>query len=141
MHSASTHAEKNKAPERRFKSSAKAHRKRLDCSHFVNYIYQKAHLPYPYASSEELYVGVDSFQRVFNPMPGDLIVWRGHVGIVTDPYQTRFVSVLRSGVKADNYLSNYWKRRGKPRFLRYAGIQTAERVASFLPSDRGANGD
>lgn len=99
---------------------------RLDCSHFVHYVYQRAHLPYQYASSEELYQGVDAFQRVFDPMPGDLIVWRGHVGIITDPNGNRFVSVLRSGVKTDDYLSAYWRSRGRPRFLRYVGNRMAE---------------
>jgi cell wall-associated NlpC family hydrolase len=92
----------------------------------VNYVYRRAHLPYRYASSEELYEGVDSFQRVYEPMPGDLIVWKGHVGIVTDPNENRFVSVLRSGVKTDDYLSRYWKSRGRPRFLRYLGNRPAQ---------------
>jgi hypothetical protein len=99
---------------------------RLDCSHFVNYVYRKAHRPYPYASSEELYQGVDTFQRVFHPLPGDLIVWRGHVGIITDPNENRFVSVLRSGVKTDDYSSPYWRHRGQPHFLRYVGNRMAK---------------
>ena len=119
----------------------KARYKRLDCSHFVNQVYQRAHLPYPYASSKELYEGVDAFRRVSYPMPGDLIVWRGHVGIITDPGQTRFVSVLSSGVRADNYLSRYWKTRGKPRFLRYTGNRSAQRIARALSPDIGNNGD
>jgi hypothetical protein len=117
---------------------------RLDCSHFVNYVYRKAHRPYSYASSEELYEGVDAFQRVFDPMPGDLIVWRGHVGIITDPKLNRFVSVLRSGVKTDDYLSTYWKSRGKPRFLRYVGNGVAEhknRTLSQGAATSFANGD
>ncbi len=117
---------------------------RLDCSHFVHYVYEKAHLPYQYASSEELYEGVDAFQRVFDPMPGDLIVWRGHVGIITDPNGNRFVSVLRSGVKTDDYLSRYWKSRGKPRFLRYVGTRMAEHQNRTLTQKAAvsfANGD
>jgi cell wall-associated NlpC family hydrolase len=101
---------------------------RLDCSHFVNYVYRRAHLPYHYASSEELYEGIDSFRRVFDPKPGDLIVWKGHVGIVTNPKDSRFVSVLRSGVKTDYFLSPYWRSRGRPRFMRYVGNRTAERI-------------
>jgi NlpC/P60 family protein len=105
---------------------------RLDCSHFVHDVYKRAHLPYPYASSEQLYEGIDAFQRVFDPMPGDLIVWRGHVGIITDPNGNRFVSALRSGVKTDDYLSRYWKSRGKPRFLRYVGNRVAEHQSRTL---------
>jgi len=62
---------------------------------------------------------MEGFKRVLHPKPGDLIVWRGHVGIVVDPAEKTFLSALRSGVKTSSYESHYWKRRGKPRFLRY----------------------
>lgn len=131
VHAVKGHAEKRNSQHPRKSTSlpqlaGKKRHTRLDCSHFVNYVYRRAHLPYRYASSEELYEGIDAFQRVFNPMPGDLIVWKGHVGIVTDPAEKRFVSVLRSGVKTDDYLSRYWRSRGEPHFLRYVGTRTAE---------------
>ena len=91
----------------------------LDCSHFVHELYERAGLPYTYAPSRDLYDGVSEFRRVFSPEPGDLIVWRGHVGIVTDAYEHLFFSALRSGVKIAAYDSGYWKRRGRPRFFRY----------------------
>jgi cell wall-associated NlpC family hydrolase len=126
IQTAKAHAEKRKSQSPRkapriSRLATQTRHTRLDCSHFVNYVYGKARLPYRYASSEELYEGTDSFQRVFDPMPGDLIVWKGHVGIVIDPNESRFVSVLRSGVKTDDYLSRYWQSRGQPRFLRYVG--------------------
>ncbi len=126
IHAVKGHAEKRKPQSARHSPSiarlaTRTRHTRLDCSHFVNYVYRRAHLPYRYASSEELYEGVDSFHRVYDPIPGDLIVWRGHVGIVTDPIENRFVSALRSGVKTDDYFSRYWKSRGQPRFLRYVG--------------------
>jgi cell wall-associated NlpC family hydrolase len=93
----------------------------LDCSHFVQYLYEQAGLYYGYAPSRSLYEGMEGFKRVLHPMAGDLIVWRGHVGIVVDPAETTFLSALRSGVKTSSYESHYWKRRGKPRFLRYIG--------------------
>jgi len=124
IHPVKGHAEKRKPQSARQSPSiprlaTRTRHTRLDCSHFVNYVYRRARLPYRYASSAELYEGTDSFQRVFEPMPGDLIVWKGHVGIVTDPNQNRFVSVLRSEVSTDDYLSRYWKSRGQHRFLRY----------------------
>jgi cell wall-associated NlpC family hydrolase len=85
----------------------------------VHELYERAGLPYTYAQSRDLYDGVSEFRRVFNPEPGDLIVWRGHVGIVTDAYEHLFFSALRSGVKVASYDSRYWKRRGRPRFFRY----------------------
>jgi NlpC/P60 family len=98
----------------------------LDCSHFVQYLYEQSGLYYGYAPSSILYEGMDGFKRVLHPKAGDLVVWRGHVGIVIDPAETTFLSALNSGVKTSSYESHYWKRRGKPRFLRYVG--PSERV-------------
>jgi hypothetical protein len=91
----------------------------LDCSHLVHYLYTRAGLPYSYAPSHKLYRGVRGFRRVDQPRAGDLIAWRGHVGIVVDPQQHSFLSVLRSGVKVASYSSRYWQQKGRPRFLRY----------------------
>jgi hypothetical protein len=91
----------------------------LDCSHFVHGMYERAGFTYQYASSSDLYDGIDEFRRVTNPQPGDLAVWRGHAGIVVDPSKRSFVSILRSGRGIDFYDSRYWKRRGHPRFYRY----------------------
>lgn len=93
----------------------------LDCSHFVQYLYEQAGLYYGYTPSRVLYAGTKGFRRVVHPKAGDLIVWRGHVGIIVDPKETTFLSALRSGVKTSSYQSTYWKRRGRPRFLRYVG--------------------
>ena len=97
------------------------HETELDCSHFVQYLYEQAGLYYGYAPSRTLYDGMEGFKRVTHPRAGDLIVWRGHVGIVVDPDETTFLSALRSGVKVSSYQSHYWLRRGKPHFLRYVG--------------------
>ena len=92
----------------------------FDCSHFVHGIYERAGFPYEYASSSDLYAGIDEFRRVARPQPGDLAVWRGHAGIVVDPVQHSFFSVLRSGPGVASYDSPYWKQRGRPHFFRYA---------------------
>ncbi len=97
----------------------KAESAESDCSHFVHAIYEEAGFPYSYASSSDLYAGVAGFQRVKKPATGDLVVWRGHVGIVTKPSQHKFFSVLSSGPGIDDYTAPYWKHRGKPRFYRY----------------------
>src|SRR5436309_2425756 len=60
-------------------------KKALDCSHLVHYLYTRAGFPYPYAPSRALYSGVGGFRRVPQPRAGDLIAWRGHVGIVVNP--------------------------------------------------------
>ena len=97
----------------------------LDCSHFVQWLFERAGLYYGYAPSRVLYTGMIGFERVFHPAPGDLVVWPGHVGIVVDPDEETFFSALRSGVKTSSYTSHYWKRRGKARFYRYLGWQSA----------------
>ncbi len=90
-----------------------------DCSHLVHAIYDRAGFPYRYAPSSDLYVGTRQFQRVPRPQVGDLVVWRGHSGIVVDPAQHIFFSSLRSGLGTDSYEAPYWKERGGIRFYRY----------------------
>jgi cell wall-associated NlpC family hydrolase len=90
-----------------------------DCSHLVHAIFQRAGFPYAYATSDDLYDGVEGFQRVSRPKPGDLVVWRGHVGIVIRPSRHAFFSFLHAGPGIDDYRNRYWRGRGQPRFYRY----------------------
>jgi hypothetical protein len=91
----------------------------LDCSHLVHTIYESVGLRYQYATSRVLYRGNEQFRRVQRPNPGDLVAWRGHVGIVVDPSRHIFLSALKTGLKVSSYVSGYWKSRGRARFLRY----------------------
>ena len=93
-----------------------------DCSHLVHAIYARAGFPYTYLRSSDLYAGSREFQRVTEPQLGDLVVWRGHVGIVIHPAQHIFFSAMRSGLGIDSYDSPYWKERGKARFYRYIKV-------------------
>jgi hypothetical protein len=90
-----------------------------DCSHLMHQVFTAAGLDYPYANSFDIYRGVPQFRRVKNPQAGDLIVWRGHVGLVVDPEERSFYSSLGSGIKTDQYDNRYWRKRGQPRFYRY----------------------
>ena len=90
-----------------------------DCSHLVHTLYEQAGYAYPYTSSLDLYRGTAQFWRVRYAHPGDLIVWRGHVGIVLDPQQHSFFSSVTSGARTQNYSSPYWQARGYPHFFRY----------------------
>lgn len=90
-----------------------------DCSHLVHAIYERAGFPYEYADSDDLYEGVGGFERVSKPEPGDLVVWRGHAGIVVRPSRHVFYSFLHAGPGIDDYESRYWKGRGQARFYRY----------------------
>jgi len=90
-----------------------------DCSHLVHSIYARAGFPYRYADSDDLYAGVQGFQRVSRPLPGDVIVWHGHSGIVVEPSRHIFFSFLSAGPGIDDYRSRYWRGRGQPRYYRY----------------------
>jgi NlpC/P60 family len=110
-----------------------------DCSHLVHKLYEQAGYPYPYASSADLYRGMSPFLRVRYAHPGDLVVWRGHVGIVVNPSEHTFFSTTSSGTRMENYRSGYWRTRGYPHFFRYstkspakAGLGTAA-AASRAP--------
>jgi hypothetical protein len=100
-----------------------------DCSHVVHQIYADAGFEYPYASSLDIYTGNENFVRVKTAHAGDVIAWPGHVGIVVDPLQHSFYSLVRTGLETQDYESQYWKSRGRPRFYRYrvenGGVVTA----------------
>lgn len=95
------------------------HHTKLDCSHLVHDLYQRAGLTYEYVNSEQLYDGVPGFRQVEEPIAGDIIVWRGHMGVIVDPLMHSFLSSLRTGVRVTDYETDYWKNRGIPRFFRY----------------------
>jgi hypothetical protein len=113
-----------------------------DCSHLVHQTYLNAGFEYTYASSFELYAGNENFERVRKPQPGDLIVWPGHVGIVLDPLEHSFYSLVSTGVEAQNYLGPYWTSRGRPRFYRYkvenAEIMTASKTPASSRTSHSA---
>lgn len=110
-----------------------------DCSHMVHAIYEHAGFPYMYATSNDLYEGVQGFRRVRYPQPGDVIVWQGHAGIVVQPSHHVFFSFMSHGPGVAHYDSPYWMDRGTPRFYRYvknhpcAGCTTAN--ASYRERD------
>jgi NlpC/P60 family len=96
-----------------------ASRATQDCSHIVHEIYGRAGFSYPYLSSFDLYSGSENFERINGPQVGDVIVWPGHVGIVADPKEHLFYSLVSSGLDTSDYEAPYWKARGRPRFYRY----------------------
>jgi hypothetical protein len=100
-----------------------------DCSHLVHQTYLSAGFEYRYASSFELYAGNENFERVRNSQPGDLIVWPGHAGIVVDPLQHSFYSLVSTGPEAQDYEGSYWRSRGRPRFYRYR-VENAEMLTA-----------
>ncbi len=112
---------------------------REDCSHFVHEIYGRAGFPYGYENSLALYDGTADFQRVSRPQPGDLVVWRGHMGIIVNPVQHSFFSSLRTGFGVEKYDSRYWRKRGHPRFYRY--VKSEPPVGLTLASAKTKSSD
>src|ERR1700722_1484369 len=109
-----------------------------DCSHLVHEVCEQAGFPYDYVSSRELYIGSTNFTRVRAPQAGDLVVWRGHVGIVIDPQEHSFFSSVRSGPDTQFYDSPYWRSRGIARFFRYM-IEKPLRSGQTLEATRPAD--
>jgi hypothetical protein len=113
-----------------------------DCSHLVHQVYLLAGFDYPYASSFDIYAGKENFGRVKTPQAGDLIAWPGHVGIVVDPLQHSFYSLVSTGLEAQNYNGPYWRSRGRPRFYRYkveeSGDLTVAKAAASPRTSRSA---
>jgi len=71
------------------------------------------------------------------PQPGDLVVWRGHIGIVVDPDEHSFYSSVLSGFAIEDYRSNYWSNRGRPRFYRYLVDEVhSSRIQARLKAER-----
>ena len=109
-----------------------------DCSHLVQQIYSVAGYEYSYASSFDLYAGNGNFRRVKHAQAGDLVTWPGHVGIVVDARHHSFYSLVRSGLQSQDYLSPYWRSRGRPRFYRYivAANSEVETAKTAQPAPR-----
>ncbi len=107
-----------------------------DCSHLVHDVYAEAGLDYDYAVTDDIFDGIEAFQRVRKAQPGDLVVWQGHVGIVIDPEDTSFYSSVISGFSVSSFSSSYWVNRGPRRFYRYRinGTQSARLLSrKILP--------
>ena len=110
-----------------------------DCSHLLHQVLTTAGLEYPYATSSEIFNGIPHFRRVRHAQPGDVIAWRGHVGIVVDADERTFYSSIRSGLRVDEYSNGYWRRRGTPRFYRY--VVTPEVSSTLRASSQARAGD
>jgi hypothetical protein len=94
-------------------------RDKPDCSHLTHDVYAAAGLDYEYAPTKDVFEGIEGFERVSNPQAGDLVVWRGHMGIVIDPEEDSFYSSVISGLSVSSFSSSYWESRGPRRFYRY----------------------
>jgi len=109
-----------------------------DCSHLVHQVYMVAGYKYPYASSFDIYAGNENFSRVKIPQAGDVVAWQGHVGIVVDPLQHSFYSLVSTGLEAQDYAGPYWRSRGRPRFYRFKVEDSGSEVVAKAAVAPGA---
>lgn len=133
---------------RRGPSSLSSIERETDCSRFVHEIYRRAGLPYAFRATKDL---GDAQEFDILPeaeaQPGDLMLFRGHVGIVDEDGQiisavsTRHRKRRSSIAKMDR--SNFHSFRGRYYVLRYrcapteAARSTASvRTAKASPSRR-----
>jgi hypothetical protein len=85
--------EKSPSPKMRFKSCPTCGGCSLDCSHFTQLVFARAGLSFPYITSAQMLdLSADALQKKYNlkpvattptsVIPGDMLVYRGHVVIV-----------------------------------------------------------
>lgn len=120
-------ADPSNYPKTRYRMGPRARNlieRETDCSHFVHEVYRRAGLPFSFRSSRQL-KNAPEFELVpeAHALPGDLMLFRGHVGIVDEDGQiisatrTRKRDPASSIKKMDR--SNFPGFRGKRYVLRY----------------------
>lgn len=119
---------------RRGPSSAKGIEREADCSTFVHEVYRRAGLPYRFAPT----AGMGNL-REFDLLPekeaqpGDMMLFRGHVGIVDE--DGKIISALRTRYRkrkssiAAIDRKHFKSFRGKRYVLRYRCVPEGETVA------------
>lgn len=111
-------------PRTRYRlGSWRAIEKETDCSRFVHEIYKRAGFPFGFRSSRELKYAPE-FQTIDaeEALPGDLMVFRGHVGIVDQ--EGRIISATRNRRRQPSAITvmpptNFKSPRGGVYALRY----------------------
>lgn len=103
----------------------------IDCSHFVYQVLNGARgrvastgeFPSTQLVNYQSTSTIESSGQFFPvtiPEVGDLVLWDGHVGIVSDPKSGKFVGAQTStGVAEASYTAGYWATRAGKRFARY----------------------
>lgn len=82
--------------------------KGVDCSHLIHQVYSrtvKQSQPYMTTATLEM---TSFFVDTDKPKKGDLVLWDGHAGIVTDPENGEFIGAQSQGVAVASYRTGYW---------------------------------
>ena len=114
--------------------------KETDCSRFVYEIYKRAGFPFGFRTSRELknapeFVSLPESEA----MPGDLMVFRGHVGIVAQ--DGRIISATRTRGRRKSAITrierdNFRPSRGGEPVLRYRCAENFVVSKPFVPQER-----
>jgi hypothetical protein len=75
-------------PLTRYRKRPRSFPKETDCSHFVHTIYNEAGFPYRFRSSKD-FAKAEEFTAISprNALPGDIVLYRGHIGIVSESFR------------------------------------------------------
>lgn len=96
--------------------------KSFDCSGFTGFVFRQHNIDLSRTSRTQFNEG-ESVEQIADLLPGDLVFFGGrnsertvgHVGIVTDVdadgKDFKFVHASRTGVRVDEFSSDYYKRR------------------------------
>ena len=80
----------------------------IDGSHLIHQIFSRTvKQTQPYMSTATLEM-TSFFMDTDQPKKGDLVLWDGHVGIVTDAARGEFIGAQSQGVAVASYLTGYW---------------------------------
>ena len=86
-----------------------------DCSAFTSHVFKRAAgISLPRNSTAQ----GSSGSGVSSPLPADLVVWNGHVGIVSDTNGNMVDCGSGTVAKERSYTSNYWRSRQNKKFRR-----------------------
>ncbi|MCO5142185.1 MAG: NlpC/P60 family protein [Oligoflexia bacterium] len=108
--------------------------KSTDCSRFVHEIYRRAGLKYNFMTTNQL-KSSSQFLRIreSEAKPGDLMLFRGHVGIIAS--DGKIISATKSKINGSSITKmskeSFRSIRGKRIALRYRCDSTENRLASY----------
>jgi cell wall-associated NlpC family hydrolase len=99
----------------------------IDCSGFVRNIFDQVFPDQGLSARDDLnslkFRTVDLFEDTVSPLPGDIVCWDGHVGIVFDPVKGTFIGAQSStGVMVASYTAGYWAQRVVLKFRKWKSL-------------------
>jgi hypothetical protein len=87
-------------PLTRYRKRPRSFPKETDCSHFVHFVFKEAGFPYHYRSSKDFPLAQE-FEPISprNALPGDVVLYRGHIGIISENYKVISATKNRKSIQ------------------------------------------